>query len=60
MRTKLALMIGIAGLAVAGWSAAAWAHHAFAAEFDANKPVNFKGASPRWSGSIPTLGCTST
>ena len=43
MRTKLALMIGIAGLAVAGWSAASWAHHAFAAEFDADKPVTFKG-----------------
>src|ERR1700749_4406159 len=43
MRTKLALLIGITGLAVAGWSAAARAHHAFAAEFDADKPVTFKG-----------------
>jgi hypothetical protein len=43
MRTKLALMIGITGLAVTGWSAASWAHHAFAAEFDADKPVTFKG-----------------
>jgi hypothetical protein len=43
MRTKLALLIGITGLAVAGWSAASWAHHAFAAEFDADKPVTFKG-----------------
>ena len=38
MRTKLALMIGITGLAVAGWSAASWAHHGFAAELDADKP----------------------
>jgi Family of unknown function (DUF6152) len=36
-------MVGITGLAVAGWSAASWAHHAFAAEFDADKPVTFKG-----------------
>jgi Family of unknown function (DUF6152) len=43
MRTKLALMVGITGLAVVGWSAASWAHHAFAAEFDADKPVTFKG-----------------
>jgi hypothetical protein len=43
MRMKLALMVGITGLAVAGWSAASWAHHAFAAEFDADKPVTFKG-----------------
>jgi hypothetical protein len=42
MRTKLAT-ISIMGLVMAGWSSSASAHHAFAAEFDANKPVNFKG-----------------
>jgi Family of unknown function (DUF6152) len=43
MRTKLAIAIFITALAVPGWASSASAHHAFAAEFDANKPVNFKG-----------------
>jgi hypothetical protein len=43
MKTKLATMLGIIGFAIAGWAPSASAHHAFAAEFDANKPVNFKG-----------------
>jgi hypothetical protein len=43
MRTKLAVTICILGLAAWSWTPAALAHHAFAAEFDANKPVNFKG-----------------
>jgi hypothetical protein len=36
-------MIGSLGLLASGLVSSASAHHAFAAEFDANKPVNFKG-----------------
>ena len=43
MRTKLAMVVGIIGLAMSGWASSASAHHAFAAEFDAKKPVTFKG-----------------
>jgi hypothetical protein len=35
----------VAGLAVVLSASPAWAHHAFAAEFDANKPVTFKDAT---------------
>src|ERR1700681_4704723 len=42
MRTKLAI-IGITSLAMSGWVSSASAHHAFAAEVDADKPVSFKG-----------------
>ena len=47
MRTKLALAISVASVALAGWTSSVSAHHAFAAEFDANKPVNFKGTITR-------------
>jgi hypothetical protein len=42
MRTKLAVALGVIALAVIA-AAPLRAHHAFAAEFDANKPVSFKG-----------------
>jgi hypothetical protein len=38
---KLAVLLGIAGLLAV--AAPMWAHHAFAAEFDAQKPVKLKG-----------------
>jgi len=41
MRTKLAMAAGIAGLLAV--AAPAWAHHAFAAEFDAKKPIHLEG-----------------
>ena len=43
MLTKLAIAVGITSLAMSGFVSSASAHHAFAAEFDSNKPVNFKG-----------------
>src|SRR5881397_314105 len=43
MRMKLPLMIaGIAAFVILT-TAPAWAHHAFAAEFDSKQPVKFKG-----------------
>ena len=43
MRTKLFVMAGAAIATALFGGAAALAHHAFAAEFDANKPVNLRG-----------------
>ena len=43
MRTKQLLTVGIVGTAMLGLAISASAHHAFAAEFDANKPVKFTG-----------------
>src|SRR5437867_57566 len=43
MRTKLALVGAVVALLVTGRAAPLSAHHAFAAEFDANKPVKFEG-----------------
>ena len=41
MGNRLAIALGIASLLMA--AAPAWAHHAFAAEFDAQKPVKLRG-----------------
>jgi hypothetical protein len=43
MRNKLATAILIAGIAMGAAATPVLAHHAFAAEFDSKKPVNFKG-----------------
>lgn len=41
MRKTLAVILSVGGLLLA--AAPAWAHHAFAAEFDADRPIKFKG-----------------
>jgi hypothetical protein len=46
MRMKLGIVV-IAVLATCGGTARVSAHHAFAAEFDANKSVSFKGTITR-------------
>lgn len=43
MRMKFGMVVVIVGLATCGTATSIAAHHAFAAEFDANKPVSFKG-----------------
>ena len=47
MRAKLVGAIVVLALVAAGTMVSLSAHHAFAAEFDANKPVNFKGTITR-------------
>ena len=42
MRPRLAFFVAL--ILSAGIGSPAYAHHAFAAEFDAKKPVNFKGS----------------
>jgi hypothetical protein len=42
MRVKLAAGVAGVGLVMALAAAPAWAHHAFTAEFDPNKPIKFK------------------
>jgi Family of unknown function (DUF6152) len=43
MRTKLAVAIAVFGLFLSVATVPLLAHHAFAAEFDAKKPVKFEG-----------------
>src|SRR5579871_1458819 len=46
MRTKIIASLSCVGLLLA--AAPAWAHHAFAAEFDANRPIKLKGTVTQW------------
>ncbi len=43
MRRKLAIAVVGVSLVLTGTAVSVSAHHAFAAEFDANRPVNFEG-----------------
>jgi hypothetical protein len=43
MKTKFAVVLAAFGIVLAGSAASVGAHHAFSAEFDANKPLTFKG-----------------
>ena len=43
MRTKLSIMFAVGGLLLGLTAVPVWAHHAFAVEFDASKPVKLRG-----------------
>jgi hypothetical protein len=48
MTRRTALIAFIVGVALVGAGSIARAHHAFAAEFDVNKPIKFEGKLVKW------------
>ena len=48
MSRRTGLIAAIVGVALLGAGSAARAHHAFAAEFDVNKPIKFEGKLIKW------------
>ena len=53
MRVRLAIAAASAGAFLLLATAPAWAHHAFAAEFDANSPVHFTATVTRMEWTNP-------
>jgi len=53
MRSQLAVTIAAAGVLLILAVVPAWAHHAFAAEFDAKQPVKFKATVTRMEWTNP-------
>jgi hypothetical protein len=51
MRTKLFVMIAGVGLLLA--AGPVWAHHAFSAEFDVNRPLKLRGTITKWQVTNP-------
>src|SRR5213593_1862467 len=51
MKTRLVIVLTAVGLLLA--AVPAWAHHAFAAEFDQNKPIKVQGAVVKWELTSP-------
>src|SRR5262245_28273242 len=45
---RMKLVIAVAGVVLLSMAAPIWAHHAFSAEFDQNKPVTLKGTLAKW------------
>jgi len=57
MRSTITAAMALA--AVLAGTATMRAHHAFAAEFDVNKPLKLTGTLKEWEMIIPTPGSTS-
>ncbi|HEY6343165.1 MAG TPA: DUF6152 family protein [Bryobacteraceae bacterium] len=51
MRTTLAVFLAISGVLLT--AAPIWAHHSFAAEFDAKRPVKLQGTVTKWEAINP-------